>query len=541
MKTSSPFSIFALVALLFPVLGFAADPTTTPTTTTLPVTVTINVHPSKIIGPISPYIYGTNQTPEEGSGTTVWRLGGNRMTGYNWENNYSNAGNDWKHSSDDWLCNSAFHLSDCDEPAAVVDHFIDNAQGRGMQSLVTIPMVDYVTADKDGPVPPEEKAPSKRWVKNLPLKKGKFKFPPDLEDGAVYQDELVAHLLKTHGDAKKGVRFYDLDNEPGIWASTHPRLHHSPVRYDEMVNRTEQYADMLTSLDPGAEVLGGVCYGWQEFLTLQNAPDSGEQNAKYGTYLDYFLDNLARLEKSHGRRLVHALDLHFYPEAKGGGKRITEGDITSEAVEARLQAPRSLWDPSYVEDSWITQNSTGGKPIRLIPRVKEKIAKWYPGTQLAFSEYDYGAHQHVSGGLALADVLGVYGREGVYLACLWSDWKSYTGAAFKLYRNYDGKGGRFGDQAVAIENPDVARFSIYAATDASKPGTLWVVVIHKDQKDEATLRLALDSTEAYGSYKSYGFDKDHFMVGALGQDDIKGNKLETKVPPLSATMFVLSK
>jgi hypothetical protein len=67
------------------------------------------------------------------------------------------------------------------------------------------------------------------------------------------------------------------------------------------------------------------------------------------------------------------------------------------------------------------------------------------------------------------------------------------------------------------------------------------VVIHKDQKDEATLRLALDSTEAYGSYKSYGFDKDHFMVGALGQDDIKGNKLETKVPPLSATMFVLSK
>ena len=56
---------------------------------------------------ISPYIYGVN----EFNGTNQFknvtvnaaREGGNRFTGYNWETNYSNAGNDWLHSSDSYF------------------------------------------------------------------------------------------------------------------------------------------------------------------------------------------------------------------------------------------------------------------------------------------------------------------------------------------------------------------------------------------------------------------------------------------------------
>lgn len=504
--------------------------------------VSLTIHPEKVLGPISPFIYGTNQDPAEGSGVTAWRLGGNRLTGYNWETNYSNAGNDWQHSSDDWLCTGAYHLTDCDEPAAVFDHFIEKSKASGTQPLVTIPMVDYVAADKKGTVTPDEKAPSPRWVKNLPNKKGAYRFPPDPTDGAVYEDELVAHLLKTYGPASKGgVRFYDLDNEPGLWSSTHPRLHPSPATYAEMAEKTEAYASMLTRLDPSCEVFGAVCYGWQEFKCLQDAPDSAALNGKDGTYLDYFLTQASSMEKKAGRRLVHALDLHFYPEAQGGGKRITLNEVTPEGIEARLQAPRSLWDPTYVEDSWITKYSTGGKPIRLIPWVMEKIGKDYPGTRLAITEYDYGAHDHVSGGLAQADVLGVYGREGVYLACLWARWKNYTEAAFKLYRDYDGQGSRFGDTAVAVDNPDAERFSVYASTDTGRKDLLWVVVIHKGAQEAAKVRLRLDESGApYKSYRSYGFDQDHPSNVSKGDGKVKGNVLEAKVPPLSATMFVLT-
>ena len=50
--------------------------------------------------PISPYIYGYNFDHVTGDNLTVRRMGGNRLTGYNWENNFSNAGSDWQHYSD---------------------------------------------------------------------------------------------------------------------------------------------------------------------------------------------------------------------------------------------------------------------------------------------------------------------------------------------------------------------------------------------------------------------------------------------------------
>jgi len=35
------------------------------------------------------------------------------------------------------------------------------------------------------------------------------------------------------------------------------------------------------------------------------------------------------------------------------------------------------------------------------------------------TEYYYGGGDHISGGLAQADVLGILGREGVFAAALW--------------------------------------------------------------------------------------------------------------------------
>src|SRR5690348_14783039 len=75
-----------------------------PAAASIPVTFTIDTSAERT--PISPYIYGTNQ---DLSGTERWtlrRFGGNRTTGYNWENNASNAGSDWQQSSDDFMCSS---------------------------------------------------------------------------------------------------------------------------------------------------------------------------------------------------------------------------------------------------------------------------------------------------------------------------------------------------------------------------------------------------------------------------------------------------
>ena len=56
---------------------------------------------------ISPYIYGINGTSLGNyNNPTFKRTGGNRITAYNWTNNYSNAGNDYYYENDNYYSNS---------------------------------------------------------------------------------------------------------------------------------------------------------------------------------------------------------------------------------------------------------------------------------------------------------------------------------------------------------------------------------------------------------------------------------------------------
>ena len=370
-------------------------------------------------------------------------------------------------------------------------------------------------------------------------KKTPYTLTPNPSD-PVYQDEYVNFIVTKLKKAEEGgVKFYNLDNEPALWPSTHPRIHAQKTTYKELIDRTEALAVGITRLDPGAQILGPVLFGWSAFENLQSAPDAKEHQPKFATFIDYYLAQMKLLEQRHQRRLLHVLDVHWYPEAKGGGKRITDNDVSPATVAARLQAPRSLWDPTYVEDSWITQWSTNKKPIQLIPRLKEKIDKHYPGTRLALTEYDYGAGSHVSGGLAQADVLGILGREGVYLACYWGDLKPYNAAAYKLYRNYDGKGAAFGDTAVLAQGADPAKCSVYAATDSRKPESLTVVMLNKSLKDhlKGTIKIGGDLT--YRAGKAYGFDAESAEIRSRPGVELKENRFEYDLPPLSATIFVL--
>lgn len=501
----------------------------------------ITVSTGEVLRPISPYVYGINSQPFDGVGTTVRRMGGNRQTGYNWEINASNAGKDYNHQSDDWPC-TVLGYTDCNVPGAQFIDFGRQNRKAGIESIATIPMVDYVAADKAGPVPEADKAPSRRWVKSLPHKPGPFAASPDLGDGVVYEDEFVNTLVSKLGKASQGgIHFYSLDNEPALWPDTHPRIHPDKTTYAEMVSRTEATASALLKVDPSAFVLGAVAFGWSEYKTLLDAPDAAANDAKYGSYLDFFLASMKKLEEKHHERLVHALDIHWYPEARGA-KRITDPDNSPKTVEARVQAPRSLWDPSYVEKSWIA-GELGGKPIRLIPWLQEKIAARYPGTKLSITEYDFGGGTHVSGGLAQADVLGVLGREGVFMANYWGNGPgngqlpSYIKAAFQIFRNYDGHGGVFGDTAVAATPGDQNKASVFAATDSKHPGTLTLLVINKESHTAFNGKIALKGG-SYGKAKVFTFDATSPKIRSLPDAEIKDNQLSYRLLPMSATLFV---
>ena len=256
-------------------------------------------------------------------------------------------------------------------------------------------------------------------------------------------DEEVNFLVNKYGKANSntGIKGYSLDNEPALWPSTHPRIHPNKTTVKEMIEKSTATALAVKNIDPSAEIFGAVTYGFAENYHMQDAPDWSDYSS-YASYIDAYLAKLKQASDTSGKRLLDVLDVHWYPEAQGannsGGKtRITEDNTDVGVANARMQAPRSLWDPSYVEDSWIGQWFTHDA-FPLIPKLKSSIAAQYPGTKLAFTEFDYGGKNHISGGIATADVLGIFGKYEVYFATYWGDITGYTSSAYKLYRNYDG-------------------------------------------------------------------------------------------------------
>jgi hypothetical protein len=480
--------------------------------------------------PISPYIYGANFPDWKKIHVpfTFARFGGNRTTAYNWETNASNAGNDYHHQNDDYM-------DPTNEPGRPYRLFLESAQAHGAAVLLTIPTAGHVAADKkgNGDVNQTPDYIHTRFLPSAARKGSKFVYPPDTYDKVVYEDEFVAWLEKIK--SPKTPLWFSLDNEPDIWQSTHVRIVPKNVGYEGILANNIEYASAIKAVAPKALVFGPANYGWQGFRKFQDATDSNGRD-----FLDFYLSSMKRAEARHHRRLLDVLDIHWYPEARGGDVRITDNSPKPETAQARIQAPRSLWDPTYVETSWITQ-SLGNKPIALLPRVKGQIRANYPGTRFAITEYNYGGGNDISGAIAQADVLGIFGRYGLFAASNWGIGPKDAAelVAFSSFLNFDGKGSRFGDLSAAVTGVDPATTSIYAATDSHDRRRLTIVAINKAGQ-ASSASIGLRGFAAKGQPRA-------FVVTARNLDrpvarkggSLNGNSLQIELAPESVTTIEL--
>lgn len=491
--------------------------------------VQLEVHADQSARPISPLIYGSNVADDiANSRFGLVRAGGNRYTAYNWENNASNAGSDWLYQNDD-------NLSSSNTPGAALAPLLQSAAAHGAATLLTVPIVDYVAADKNGGGDVRNSGGnylSTRFKQNRATKGSALSATPDATDGYVNQDEFVSWVMANHGSQQV---LFSMDNEPDLWSSTHAEIHPNRVGYDELCQRNITYATMVKSIAPNALVLGSVNYGWGGFDNLSGAPDMSGK----GNYLDYYLTQMHAAETSAGKRLIDVLDLHWYPEAQGGGQRIIGTATDPASVQARVQAPRSLWDPTYVETSWITQ-TTNNQAIQLIPWANAKIAADYPGTGLSFSEWNYGAGDDISGGVATADVLGIFGREGVAAATLWplNGNEAFNLAAFRAYRNYDGNGAAFEDTSVLSTTSDVVTATVYGSMHSTDPSKMVIVAINKSTSAK-TAGLKVYSTTAFSKLSVYTVTSASASVVPGSDAPAVGvNAFDYTMPPMSVSVLV---
>jgi hypothetical protein len=525
-----------------------------------PVDITFTVVATQGAHPISPYVYGVNDGSQAGPHhLPIVRNGGNRLTAYNWENNASNAGSDYEFENDDYLCDGVTCTPSNDAPGAYLKFIIDQASAAGAATVLTVPIVDYVSADKSpgGDVRNSGSNYLTTRFKQNKVKGSNLQNPPNATDAYVYQDEMVNWVAQTEPHATV---LYQLDNEPDLWSSTHAEVHPDAVTYAELAQRNIEFAKAIKTVTPGAVVLGPVNYGWAGYVNLQGASDSQAD----GDVLTWWLGQMKAAGASWGKPVVDVMDLHWYSEVGDGGSATAPGDDcrvntdpkTNSGMAAdcyttagqagtaaqREQAPRSLWDATYVENSWIP-GSIGNKAIELIPLMQKKIAASDPSMKLSFTEWNYGGGSDISGSIATADTLGIFGANGVYMASLFPTWhdESFTYAGFDVFRNYDGNGAAFGDTTISASTTDLADSSVYASLESGDAAHLVVVAINK----ATTAKVAgvqITHSTVYTKAAVYVLTQSGGakMVAGAALTAVATNAFKVSMPAQSVTVIVPS-
>ena len=508
--------------------------------------VTISIDAEADNRPISPLIYGLNfattaQLAE--LNVPLNRSGGDSASLYNWRQNARNAGKDWFFES--LACGDDIFDQHGDGFAALT-------KAAGAQPMMTVPMIGWVAKlDRD-----------RKPLASFSI--GKYGLQQDFDeqgfteagngftldgspitgndpadaaqpDTPADEQPWIKRLVAKWGTADKdGIRYYVMDNEPSYWHGIHRDVHPTGAHAQEIADKVIETAAMVKSVDPAARIVAPEEWGWtgyrysgfdQQYAVehgFDHAPDRADQT--HG--MDYLPWLLTRWKEAG--RPVDVVSVHYYPQ---GGEYSDSKDDVSPAIQLmRNRSTRDLWDTAYKNPTWINT------VVALIPTLRKWVdTYYYPGTPIAITEYNWGGENTMNGATTQADILGIFGREGLDMATRWATPATGSPAylAFKLYRNYDGRNSAFGDTSARARTPDPDKVSAFAAR--RKDGTLTVMVINKQLDAPAPVKLDLAHFTVGGGAEAWRLADGR--IAALPGFRFGGDAII--LPPQSVTLLVL--
>lgn len=530
---------------------------------------------------IDPRIYGVNFADADDLARVPYpinRWGGNTTSRYNWQYDVDNRGADYYFQR--IVSGDGTNL-----PANTASNrFIDLTRAAGALALVTIPTIAWIANDvrtkswsysvaKYGPQTGNEcDEPGSESYCSTDSGNGRcdpavnatgFCTGPRIGDDPIGYRSIdndpadvnkpntpanaaawVAHLVQRYGAANAGgVRDYALDNEPGLWSSTHRDVHPEPSDYEEIWTANRDYATAIKQADPGARTWGPVPWGWCEYFTSEaDLAASGlcgpgdhlhPDREAHGDqpFLEWYLDQVCAHHQATGVRVIDVLDIHYYPQSNGvvafDG---VEGGAATQAL--RLRSLKELWHPTYAAENYI------GMPVRLVPRMRELIAASCPALadlELAITEYNWGPDGTATGALAQGEALAIFGREGVDAAMRWvvPAANSAVEQAFRLFLDYDGAGAQVQGDSVRASSSNVDEVGAYAIEGAART----YVLLFNKATGPRTANLSFAQPRA-GAYTVWRYENAS-ALGARPGGNIAGGALSLELPARSATLVVL--
>jgi len=512
--------------------------------------------------PINPNIYGIaygSATDMQLLNAPLNRWGGNSTSRYNWQIDAHSAGSDWYFET---------YSDGSGTPSGSADQYVATTRANaGAEPLFTIPMIDYLanlgpnrttlegfSVAKYGAQTATDPwnsdagngvsaATNQNITGNNPLDTG-------VANSAAIQQAWVGHFVDTFGASTttNGIKYYILDNEPSLWYSTHRDVHPSPPAYQEMYNKIVATVTAIRAADPDAKIVGFEEWSWwaMYFSGFDQANGWGASNSDYNThgqtyYYPWLLQQLYAYQQQTGTKMLDVLTVHCYNAVPGSSDDSLSGQQT------RNRETRILWDPAFSDPSWYGDIGINGRILNWIPTLQAMVSQYYPGLETGCTEYNWGDEPNLNGATTQADVLGIYGREGLDLATRWTVAENtgtnpttyyVTYLASQIYRNYDGKNSTFGDTSVsaAVANPD--NLSAFAAVRTAD-GALTVMVINK-QQGSTPVTVSLANFPNSGTAQVWQINSaSQTVIAHLADLAISSNNVVATVPSQSITLFVI--
>jgi hypothetical protein len=514
--------------------------------------VQITIDAKGVRKPVSPYIYGRNNSLSDNSaspvtaatwtryrdaGITMFRDGGgNNSTKYNWRNKLS--------SHPDWYNNVYAH--DWDYAAKSLQQNIPS-----VQAMWTLQLIGKAAGNKNNNFNDWGYNVSQWWTgcaQNLAgggtvsptgseaLKEGN----PDLYLVSWPPDSVVRILNHWIGSGGTGLNkskllYWNMDNEPEIWSGTHDDVMPVQLSADAFMQRYFDTAKKARAIFPEIKLVGPVpANEWQWYNWNGNWISYGGKNY---VWLEYFIKRIADEQNATGFRLLDVLDIHFYPT-----------DIT--VSKDILQVHRVFYDKTYLFPLHNGVHRIGGWDTSInkeyiFERCKEWLVKYMGanhGVTFSVSETSiYNNAPVMVWAVWYASMLGEFARQGVEIFTPW-DWKNEMWEVVHLFSYYNHE-----NYIPSVSSQE--EFVSAYPTISQNSDSIAVVLVNrsvdqtKDIEVDLTNYVLSSSNVPFKQLKnlssSLTFNSHQQNALTTGNIQVSGNTLPISLPPLSITSLLI--
>ncbi|HEX3020452.1 MAG TPA: glycoside hydrolase family 44 protein [Chitinispirillaceae bacterium] len=338
------------------------------------------------------------------------------------------------------------------------------------------------------------------------------------------------------GFDKNRCLYWNMDNEPECWVSTHDDVTPKDISAEDYMQRYFKVAKLARQKFPEIKLMGPVpCNEW--FWYTWNSQVISEGQKTY-TWLEYFIKRISDEQKATGLRLLDVIDVHFYP--------------SKDDADLSMQLHRIWFDTS-----WVYRDAGGSRYLypNQVDSVKkeyifERCRRWCnqylgPDNGVTFSCSEYGqvSDDPSVRAVSYASQLGTFANEGVEVFTPW-DWMPGQWEVLHLFSRYAG--------ATRVESISNLDSLVSAYSSISKyEDTLTMIFVNRDRNNtrnanvtiknfvpDGTTFLALQlndlpENETFKTHESNALSK--------GSITLDNGKFSIDLPTVSVTAVIIAK